>query len=309
MLNNRTVALSIDNDTFSEMKKDFDSILRGTIRNMELRSTSAATITMKLDITLVKTYVEGEDGEERHAVIRPLFDHDISSVMQVRDKKKGTMTAERELLWDDYTKEYVLRELENSQLSMFEVECEEPDRLIEEYEATDEEDEIDEETDDESEGKGNLSLYTPFGWLNQFVGQKLSIKEAMGNYTVRSEDDRVILTSAANTNNIFYCEKEMLKPHLGHNINCVSYKVEGEPISISIECEDCDQTLYSLDRNLDEESAKESSEDDDITELLRRTLRKASEAEEGEENDKGSDDLEDDELLEYEEPEMEDSQN
>ena len=47
---------------------------------------------------------------------------------------------------------------------------------------------------------------------------------------------------------------EKLKPHIGHNIVCVSYGKDGEePVDICIECEDCNEVLISAE-SFDEEN-------------------------------------------------------
>lgn len=36
----------------------------------------------------------------------------------------------------------------------------------------------------------------PFGWLRQFIGETMNVTEAMGNYTVRTQGNKVVLSSA-----------------------------------------------------------------------------------------------------------------
>lgn len=40
---------------------------------------------------------------------------------------------------------------------------------------------------------------------------------------------------------------EKLKPHIGHNIVCVSYGDKDNPDDICIECEDCNEVLVSAE--------------------------------------------------------------
>ena len=37
---------------------------------------------------------------------------------------------------------------------------------------------------------------TPFGWLKQFAGMDMRVTEAMGNYTVRTAENKIVLSSA-----------------------------------------------------------------------------------------------------------------
>ena len=75
--------------------------------------------------------------------------------------------------------------------------------------------------------------------------------EAMGNFTVRSERNQVILSSAASESDVFYCPAEKLEPHVGHKVKCVGYGGD-EVVTIAIECEDCADAIFEIDRrNLD----------------------------------------------------------
>ena len=38
---------------------------------------------------------------------------------------------------------------------------------------------------------------------------------------------------------------ELLKPHIGHHVVCVSYGNINNPQDICIECEDCDEVIIS----------------------------------------------------------------
>ena len=86
------LALSLKSDTFSALKEDFDSILAKTIGNMEMKGAEDATITLKLGVSLEKSSISGPNGIQD--ITKPSFKHDISSVMQVKDKKSGALTGD-----------------------------------------------------------------------------------------------------------------------------------------------------------------------------------------------------------------------
>lgn len=255
--------LSLNGDTFAALKEDFDSILSQTLGNMESKSADEAVITLKLGISLEKQqFVRNESTEE---LTKPSFKHDISSVMQVKNKKSGSLSGDYELVWDEDEKRYVMRKIAGSQMSMFE--------NVEKYEGDDK----------EIEGQAMLSapadkVKSVFGWLSDFVGNKMTVSEAMGNYTVRTENGKVILTSASPKNNPLHCDAEVLATHLGHTLVCAGYG-DDELNLIKIECEDCLETLFSIslvspddtneDITLDEEPdyeivAEDSEYDEDI---------------------------------------------
>lgn len=111
------LVLSLSSDTFQALKEDFDSILSRTIGNMEMRNADSATITLKLGIDLDKETVVS--GGSSHEVTKPTFKHDISSVMQVKDKKSGALSGDYELVWNPEEGKYIMRRIDNGQTSMY----------------------------------------------------------------------------------------------------------------------------------------------------------------------------------------------
>ena len=234
---NNNMILSLNTDTFSTLKSDFDTILGRTIGNMEMKGADEAVITLKLSISLEKSSVS-VDGDGFKDIIKPNFKHDISSVMQVKDKMTGQFKGDFAMEWDDKEKRYVLRRIDNGQMNFFD---DEPvgkfvDANYTEIPALPAGEELTPQND----------ITQPFGWLCQFIGQKLVITEAMGNYTVRTEDNKVVLSSATSADSPFYCSAETLAAHKGHkDIVCVGYG--GETIvNVSIECEECCECIFDL---------------------------------------------------------------
>ena len=111
------MVLSLNSDTFQALKEDFDSILSRTIGNMEMKNAGSATITLKLGIDLDKELVVS--GGVSHEVTKPTFKHDISSVVQVKDKKSGALTGDYQLVWNPEEGNYIMRRIDNGQTSMF----------------------------------------------------------------------------------------------------------------------------------------------------------------------------------------------
>ena len=110
--------LSLKGDAFLLLKNDFDLVLERTVNNMKAKGSDEATITLKLNISLEKgTNFTDEDEIE---VDKPTFSFDISSVMQVKDKKSGVLGGDYYLDFDDKSKKYVMRRIGDKQKSMFE---------------------------------------------------------------------------------------------------------------------------------------------------------------------------------------------
>ena len=274
------MSLSLKSETFSALKEDFDSILARTIGNMEMKGAEEATVTLKLGISLEKSSVNGPAGIRD--IVKPSFKHDISSVMQVKDKKSGALTGDYEMVWDADEGKYVMRRIDNGQVSMFD---EDGDATVidAEYTALPEgqrglpeghqEDEDPGDADDTDDGENHDTEIanesdraseagsTPFEWLKQFVGQELRVTEAMGNYTVRTGDNKVVLSSATFESSPFYCPAEKLEGHVGHKVSCIGYgDRDGVIANVSIECGDCNEVLFSLDDDGVEEVEGEDEE-------------------------------------------------
>lgn len=109
--------LSLKGDAFLLLKNDFDVVLERTVNNMKAKGSDEATITLKLNILLEKgiNYTDSDEIE----VDKPTFTFDISSVMQVKDKKSGVLGGDYYLELDNQSKKYVMRHIGDKQKSMF----------------------------------------------------------------------------------------------------------------------------------------------------------------------------------------------
>ena len=267
-MSKQDLVLSLNEETFSTLKKDFDTILNRTLGNMEMKGATDAVITLKLTVGLDERSFSVGEGIQKYK--KPTFKHEISSVMQIKDKMTGQLGGEYAMVWDEDEKRFVLRHFDGNQTSIFDSD----------YETVDEEpvgrfvDMPDGEAlglpAPEEEGEEEEETVTPFGWLSQFVGETLVVTEAMGNFTVRTEDNRVVLSSATSEENPFYCPAEKLEPHVGHKVVCVGYG-DDDIVNVSIECEDCNTVLFDIDKPEETEEETEvavadAEADEEVTE-------------------------------------------
>ncbi len=286
----KDMILSLNGDTFETMKNDFDTILARTIGNMTMKGADDATITLKLSVSLEKSSIGSADGVLRD-VTKPTFKHDISSVMQVKDKMTGQFKGEYGMIWDEEEERWVLRKIDNGQMNLFD----EEDGFVDaDYTEVNELPALPAGVD-EGDTEGASDINTPFGWLRQFIGEELRITEAMGNYTARTADNKVVLSSATGPDSPFYCAAEMLEPHVGHQVVCVGYG-QGEIANVSIECEDCHQVIFDLDAPKDEEETPLTDEE------ISEAMDAAAEIVDGEEAE-DTEEAEEAEEYEYDSPE------
>lgn len=98
-----SLPLSINSDAFENLKIDFDDMLMRTIVNMNSKCAEQGSISIKLNIYLERN----DDG----TVIKPTFQHSVSSAVSIKDKVVGEVTGDYEMVWDDTAGNYALKSL------------------------------------------------------------------------------------------------------------------------------------------------------------------------------------------------------
>lgn len=108
--------ITIDGEALASLRTDIDTMMARTLKTMAMTQNGEATVSVKIKITLNKEVIPTEDGV-RNAV-RPVFEHDVQSVVQTKDKTSGSMNGEYELVYDEETDEWVMKSTRR-QISMF----------------------------------------------------------------------------------------------------------------------------------------------------------------------------------------------
>lgn len=109
--------LDFESDTFAEMKKDMNFVLQRLIGTMQEKQATEGSMTLKIDVTMIKEYVPNYDpkikGESRE-VSKPQFKHKVTSNVKINDEKSGNLNSEMELFFDEETGNYALRPIVNT---------------------------------------------------------------------------------------------------------------------------------------------------------------------------------------------------
>lgn len=123
--------LDFDSDTFEEMKKDMNFVLQRLLGNMQEKDTTEGSMTLKIDVSMVKEFIPNYDPEvkgETREVSKPKFKHKVTSAVKINDEKSGNLDNEMELYYDTDTGTYELRYIANtSQRSIFDSDFQEKD--------------------------------------------------------------------------------------------------------------------------------------------------------------------------------------
>lgn len=265
--------LSLNEDTFSALKKDFDDVLNRTIGNMQMKGASDATITLKLDIAITKGIVN-IDGVNRD-YNKPSFKHQVNSVLQIKDKATGQLAGEMVLEWDDDAEKFVLRRVDDGQTSIFDDGYETCDDDITDVKGLPEPTQ-DDEDHDAHDAKGEDAFNVMIG----FTERNLVIVETDGVYTVRTADtNEVVLSSGCEDGNPFKIDPEIAAKHVGDQLFCYMFSEDSKYISgIAIDCTTCDETIFIMkvpegasyeipDGNTIAEEEKSGSADGQFTEF------------------------------------------
>lgn len=123
--------LDFDSDTFEEMKKDMNFVLQRLIGNMQEKGSDEGSMTLKIDVTMVKEFIPNYDpdikGESRE-VSKPQFKHKVTSVVKINDEKSGSLNNEMELVMDEDTGVFKLVPIANTaQRSIFDSDFQQQD--------------------------------------------------------------------------------------------------------------------------------------------------------------------------------------
>ena len=126
------MTLNIESNAFAAMKEDFNKVLKRTLSNMQAKESDAATLTLKLGITLTEMEVPdfSGNGAGTRTIHNPRCDHKINSVMQIKTEESGSLKGEYELVWDEDAQDFIMRPIDNGQQSMFDGDVYEADYEI-----------------------------------------------------------------------------------------------------------------------------------------------------------------------------------
>ncbi len=113
--------LSLNSEVFLALRASFDDMLKKVLQNMLEQKNDTAEINVKVKIKLQKSYIN-VSYEDQREVITPIFQHKVTSMLQVKDEQSGSFNGNNgkyELLWDDEREKYILTEMQIAQTSLF----------------------------------------------------------------------------------------------------------------------------------------------------------------------------------------------
>lgn len=119
--------LTLESDTFEQVRNTFDTLLQRLFQKMEKNESDEGSITLKVDVNIISDSMD--DGEGNHRIIhRPIMKHKITTSVPVKDSFDGKKDTGMALEYDEELKRFVLKYVsEGGQMSMFDKEFQEND--------------------------------------------------------------------------------------------------------------------------------------------------------------------------------------
>jgi len=137
MENANQYELNLESDAFNSFKHDFNKMLRQILLSMEMKEADEGTMSIKFDISLDKESVpdfNSEDADAQREITRPTFKHKITTQITYKGHEEGALMGNFELVWDAEVSSYVLRNIDNGQMSLYDsAESSSPNSAAEEF--------------------------------------------------------------------------------------------------------------------------------------------------------------------------------
>ena len=101
--------LDINSEAFNAFKLDFNAILKALLHAMSKNGAENGEIAVSLKVNIEEKDVI-DRGYQRAANV-PSFDHKITSKMQFKNEKKGSLSGNFELVYDEEKNEWCIKEI------------------------------------------------------------------------------------------------------------------------------------------------------------------------------------------------------
>ena len=110
--------LRIEAETFDKLRRDADIVLQRALGTMKEKESMDGKVTITIDIKLVPEFIPNFDSKvhgETRKILKPKFDHKITSAINIKSEEKGSVNPEMAMVWDEDKQEYVLTYVNNTE--------------------------------------------------------------------------------------------------------------------------------------------------------------------------------------------------
>ena len=117
--------ITMDSDTFAQVRENFDMLLQKLFQKMQQNNSDEGSITLKIDVNMTDDYIPDENGTARR-ISKPILKHKISTTVPVKDSFDGKKDTGMELVYDEELGRYVLKYVSSGgQRSIFDADFQE----------------------------------------------------------------------------------------------------------------------------------------------------------------------------------------
>ncbi len=116
----KTHKLLITDEIFEEVRKNFNSVLMKTLHTMRNKGSDNGKVNLELKISFEHDTLEYNGfvfGKETREYTNPIFEHKVTSSIQIKDEVTGRIKGKYELISED--ENYYIQEIESPQCSFF----------------------------------------------------------------------------------------------------------------------------------------------------------------------------------------------
>ena len=103
--------------------------MQRALGTMKEKESMDGKVTITIDIKLVPEFIPNYDPEiqgETRKILKPKFDHKVTSAINIKNEEKGSVNPEMAMVWDEDKQEYVLTYVNNTeQRSIFDTDFQE----------------------------------------------------------------------------------------------------------------------------------------------------------------------------------------
>ena len=229
-MSDKTYVLSLSADTFNAFKMDFDSALQRLLQKMDRLQSDSASINCKISVALTPAPERNFDATREGdtvQVMKPSFSHEISTEIKVKDKTTGNLSGNRKLVWDEELMEYVMKDIDDGQTSLF-------------------------DTAQNSKPVAPSVDQELWGILKVLVGERMTVSRSAGHCYAETADGIIALGSAYLAEDPRHVDDSILEPHLAEEIACNGFGTvrvgdHEEPEKIVVECLECGGILLEVE--------------------------------------------------------------
>lgn len=112
--------LDFNSDTFASIKEDLNEVLQNLLKNMLEKGSSEGSMTLKINVSFDEGEYYNSSGENSGIINIPVFEHKVTSSVQIKSKTSGRLNTQMQLVFDENAEEFVIAPITNApQRSIF----------------------------------------------------------------------------------------------------------------------------------------------------------------------------------------------